>query len=201
MLRWPGVTTSRAGSEVMSRRRTAPLRPLTTDERAELERVSRSGSDRADRVAHAKALLAIADGALFSDAARCAGRRSPRAVAHLVARFNADRLAALDRRHGGGPAIQYGAAERERILQEFRRTPDRERDGTATWSLTTLQRALRTAPDGLPGVSTQTILQTLWDAGYTWQQNRTWCKTGTVIRKRKAGPVEVTDPDTAPKKS
>jgi hypothetical protein len=50
-------------------------------------------------------------------------------------------------------------------------------------------------------VSTKTILQTLWDAGYTWLQNRTWCKTGTVIRKRKAGPVEVTDPDTAPKKS
>jgi hypothetical protein len=152
-------------------------------------------------VAHAKALLAIADGALFSDAARGAGRRSPRAVAALVARFNGCGLAALDRRHGGGPAIQYGAAERERILQEFRRTPDRERDGTATWSLTTLQRALRTAPDGLHGVSTQTILHTLWDAGYTWQQNRTWCKTGTVVRKRKAGAVEVTDPDTAPKKS
>lgn len=184
----------------MSRRRTAPLRPLTADERGELERVSRAGSERADRVAHAKALLAIADGARFGDAARCAGRRSPRAVAALVARFNGGGLAALDRRHGGGPAIQYGAAERDRILAEFRRTPDRERDGTATWSLTTLQRALRTAPDGLPAVSTQTILQTLWDAGYTWQQNRTWCKTGTVIRKRKAGAVEVTDPDTTPKK-
>jgi hypothetical protein len=185
----------------MSRQRAAPLRPLTADERSELERVSRAGSERADRVAHAKALLAIAEGALLSDAARCAGRRSPRAVAYLVARFNTRGLAALDRRHGGGPAIQYGSEQRERILHEFHRLPDRERDGTATWSLTTLQRALRTAPDGLPGVSTQTILQTLWDAGYTWQQNRTWCKTGTVVRKRKAGPVEVTDPDTAPKKS
>jgi hypothetical protein len=185
----------------MSRRRTDPLRVLTAAERAELEHVSRSGSDRADRVAHAKALLAIADGALFLDAARGAGRRSPRAVAYLVARFNARGLAALDRRHGGGPAIQYGGAERERILREFHRTPARERDGTATWSLTTLQRALRTAADGLPDVSTQTILQTLWDAGYTWQQNRTWCKTGTVVRKRKAGPVEVTDPDTSPKKN
>ena len=184
----------------MSRRRTAPLRPLTVDERAELERVSRAGSERADRVAHAKALLAIADGALFRDAARSAGRRSPRAVASLVARFNGCGLAALDRRHGGGPTIQYGPEQRERILAEVRRAPDRERDGTATWSLTSLQRALRTAPDGLPGVSTKTILDTLWDAGFSWQQNRTWCKTGTVIRKRKAGPVEVTDPDTAPKK-
>ena len=62
--------------------------PLTPAERAELEHVSRAGSDRADRVAHAKALLAIADGAPCREAARSAGRRSPRAVAHLVARFN-----------------------------------------------------------------------------------------------------------------
>ncbi len=185
----------------MGRPRKHPLRPLTTDEREELERISRAGSERADRVAHAKALLSVADGARFGEAARASGRRSSPAVAHLVARFNTSGLAALDRRHGGGPIPVYGAAERERILQEVRRSPDRERDGTATWSLTTLQRALRTAPDGLPRVSTKTILQTLWDAGYSWQQNRTWCATGTVVRKRKAGSVEVTDPDTTPKKS
>ncbi len=178
-----------------------PLRPLTAAERAELERVSRAGSERADRMAHAKALLAVADGASFTDAPGAAGRRSRHAVAQLVARFNTVGLAALDRQHGGGPAVQYGAAERERILQEFRRAPDRERDGTATWSLTTLQRALRAAPDGLPQVSTWTILWVLWEAGYTWQASRTWCHTGTVVRKRKAGPVAVTDPDTAPKKT
>lgn len=185
----------------MSRRQKEPLRPLTADERTELERVSRAASERADRVAHAKVLLAVADGARLCDAAQAAGRRSRRAVALLVRRFNRVGLAALDREHGGGTAIQYGAAERERILREFRRTPDRERDGTATWSLATLQRALREAPDGLPQVSTWTILWVLWDAGYTWQQNRTWCHTGTVIRKRKAGTVEVTDPDTTPKKT
>jgi len=178
-----------------------PLRPLTAAERAELERVSRAGSERADRMAHAKALLAVADGASFTAAPGAAGRRSRHAVAQLVGRFNTVGLAALDRRHGGGPAVQYGAAERERILQEFRRAPDRERDGTATWSLTTLQRALRAAPDGLPQVSTWTILGVLWEAGYTWQANRTWCHTGTVVRQRKAGPVVVTDPDTTPKKT
>jgi transposase len=185
----------------MARGLKEPLRPLTSDERKELESVSRAGSERADRVAHARALLAVADGARLDDAARAAGRRSCRVVADLVRRFNRVGLAALDRAHGGGPPIQYGAAEQERILQEFRRAPDRERDGTATWSLTTLQRALRTAPDGLPLVSTWTILSVLWKAGYTWQESRTWCKTGTVVRKRKAGPVEVTDPDTTPKKT
>jgi hypothetical protein len=185
----------------VTRRQKDPLRPLTADERVELERVSRAGSERADRVAHAKALLAVADGARFIDAARVAGRRSRHAVAHLVTRFNAVGLVALDRRHGGGPATQYGDPERERILEEFRRAPDRERDGTATWSLATLQRAVRDAPDGLPQVSTATILHTLWDAGYSWQESRTWCKTGTVVRKRKAERVEVTDPNTTPKKT
>jgi hypothetical protein len=186
----------------MARRQKDPVRPLTTAERVVLERVSRAGSERADRVARAKALLAVADGASYTTAATVAGRRSGDGVAQLVARFNRCGLAALDARHAGGPAIQYGAAARERILRELQRPPDREQDGTATWSLTTLQRALRRAPDGLPTVSTWTILQTLWEAGYTFQQDRTWCHTGTATRRRKDGTVvSVTDPDTTPKKT
>lgn len=184
----------------MSRRRVNPLRAWKGDEQAELERISRAGSERAERVARAKALLAVANGARYVDAAREAGRRSRDAVAHLVARFNAVGVAALDRRHGGGPGLQYGAAERERILREFHRAPDRERDGTATWSLTTLQRTLRQGSEGLPRIGTRTILGVLWGAGYSWQQSRTWCQTGTVMRRRKAGTVMVTDPDATPKK-
>ena len=189
------------GGRTMAHPQKEPLRPLTHEERADLEGLARAGSERADRVARAKALLAVADGAPFATAARAVGRRSGVAVAQLVRRFNAAGLRALTPGHGGGPAVVYDAAVRERILREFRRPPDRERDGTATWSLTTLQRALRRAPDGLPQVSTWTILQTLWEAGYTWQQRRTWCQTGTVVRRRKAGPVTVTDPDTTAKKS
>jgi hypothetical protein len=181
-------------------RQKEPLRPLAAAERSGLEQVARAGSERADRVARAKALLAVAEGKRFTEAARAAGRRSGDAVARLVSRFNREGLAALEPRHAGGPPVVYDAAPRERILREFHRTPDREQDGTATWSLTTLQRALRRAPDGLPTVSTWTILQTLWGAGYTWQESRTWCHTGTVVRKRKAGLVEVTDPDATPKK-
>ena len=186
----------------MAQRQKVPLRSLTVEERAELERVARSPSDRADRVARAKQLLAVADGARFTEAARRAGRRSGDAVAHLVQRFNQQGLGALEARHGGGPPVQYQAAARERILREFRRTPDRQRDGTATWSLSTLQRALRRAPDGLPQVSTYTILAVLWEAGYTWQRERTWCATGTARRKRRDGSVvTTTDPRATPKKS
>jgi hypothetical protein len=179
-----------------------PLRALTPAERPALEAVARAGSERADRVARAKALLAVAAGASFAGAARAAGRTSGVAVARLVARFNTEGLAAVTPGHGGGPPVVYDAAERERILREFHRAPDRERDGTATWSLTTLRRALRQAPDGLPAVSTWTILGVLWQAGYTWQASRTWCHTGVVRRRRRDGTVVVkTDPDATPKKT
>ncbi|MFN8525867.1 MAG: helix-turn-helix domain-containing protein [Chloroflexota bacterium] len=149
----------------MSRPPSRPLRPLSTDERADLEHVARSTSERADRVAHARVVLVVADGATYQEAARVAGQRSRHAVASLVARFNLVGLPALDRRPGSGRLPHYGAVEQERILREFHRVPDRARDGTATWSLTTLQRALRAAPDGFPGISTVTILRTLWGAG------------------------------------
>jgi len=186
----------------MARQPREALRALTEEERAALAAVARTNSERADRVARAKALLAVAAGACFSGAARQAGRRSGDAVARLVARFNREGLAALAPRHGGGPRRRYGTVEQERILDELRRTPDREHDGTATWSLTTLQRALRRAPDGLPTIGTATILHTLWEAGYTWQASRTWCRTGTALRKRKDGSVRtVTDPEATPKKT
>ena len=182
----------------MTRRQQDPLRSLTLSEWRTLERLARCGTESADRVARAKALLAVASGAFYTEAARAAGRRSGDAVAHLVTRFNQEGLAALDPHHSAGPAVQYGPLQRQRILQEFRRTPDREQDRTATWSLSTLRRALRQAPDGLPRVSTATILHVLWEAGFTWQRDRTWCATGTVRRKRKAGVVTVADPDGAP---
>ncbi len=186
----------------MSRRKVDPLRPLSAEERTALERVARAQAERADRVARARALLAVADGASYTAAAAAAGRRSGDGVAHLVARFNRLGLAALDRQYGGGPPLQYGSAARDRILTEFHRAPDREQDGTATWSLTTLQRALRRASDGLPAVSTFTVFQTLHAAGYTVQANRTWCKTGAAQRKQKDGTVKtVTDPLATPKKT
>ena len=121
-------------------------------------------------------------------------------MGQLVRRFNREGMDALEPRHGGGPQRVYGATERERILVEMRRTPDREKEGTASWLLSTLQRALRWAPDGLPAVSRETILKTLYDAGWSWQKDRSWCETGRVLRKRKAGIVEVTDPETEVKK-
>ena len=185
----------------MTRRQKDPLRPLTEEERAALEQLSRAASGPASHVARAKLVLAVAAGQSYTAAARGGGRRSGDAVARLVARFNTAGLAAIAPGHGGGAVATYGAEERARILAEARRAPDREADGTATWSLRTLRRALRAAPDGLPGVSEYTIWCVLRGAGRRWQRDRSWCETGVVVRQRKDGPVVVIDPDTAPKKS
>src|SRR5215217_3936768 len=109
----------------MTRRKKDPLRKLTDQERLWLVRISRSQAEAAAHVSRAKALLAVADGESYTDAAKAAGRRSGEAVSRLVSRFNREGIAAVEPRHGGGPPIIYAEAERERILSEARRTPQR----------------------------------------------------------------------------
>ncbi len=185
----------------MSRHQKDPLHPLSETERRSLSRLSRSQSAPAAQVARARALLAVAEGQSYTAAAQLVGRDVGDTVARWVAGFNRDGLAALVPHHGGGHRVRYGGVEQRRILAEIARTPERARDGTATWSLTTLRNALRRAEDGLPGVSTYTIGRTLHAAGYRWQKGRSWCDTGVVVRKRKyAGLVTVTDPDAAAKR-
>lgn len=183
----------------MSRRAKDPLRPFQDSERQQLEVLSRSPVAPASQVARAKALLAVADGGTYTAAARQAGRVSGDAVSHLVARFNREGVNAVVPGHDGGAPVQYTAHEREQILHAARRAPEREQDGTATWSLSTLQRALRR--ESLPAVSTYTIWRVLHEAGLSWQRNRTWCDTGAVQRRRKSGVVTVIAVDAEAKKS
>ncbi|MCI0398397.1 MAG: helix-turn-helix domain-containing protein [Chloroflexi bacterium] len=185
----------------MSRRRKDPLRVMTVEEQEVLGQIARAQSEPASQVARAKILLAVAEGQTYQAAAATAGRKSNDAVSQLVSRFNQEGLAALVPRHGGGPGVKYDLAERERILAEVRRQPDRAQDGAATWSVSLLQKALRRAPDGLPTVSTYTIWCVLREAGLSWQESRSWCETGKVKRQRKGGVVEVTDPDAEAKKT
>jgi transposase len=184
----------------MSRRPKDPLRTLTDDERTGLEQLSRATSAPAALVVRTQVLLAVAGGCSYTEAARRVGRRSGDAVGALVARFNREGLAAVEPRHGGGPRVKYGVAERERILAEVQRPPDRAQDQTATWSLTTLRRALRRAEDGLPEVSTYTIWCVLHEADLGWQRDRSWCHTGLAKRRRKTGEVAVHDPDATAKR-
>lgn len=182
----------------MARSHKDPLRSLSSEERQSLEGLSRSGRESASHVARAKALLAVAEGSSYTDAAHRAGRKSGDAVAKLVSRFNQEGLAAVVPRHGGGPRVRYDAKARQTILETWQRQPDREEDGTATWSLSTLRNALHR--QGLK-VGRSTVYEVLREAGLTWQHSRTWCETGVALRKRKAGLVRVRDQDAEAKKS
>jgi transposase len=82
-------------------------------------------------------------------------------------------------------------------LQEVQRPPDREEDGTATWSLKMLERALR--KKGLPHLGASTIREVLHESGYSFQQTRTWVRTGYALRVRKRGTVTTYDPETLEK--
>jgi transposase len=177
-----------------------PLRTLTPEERTQLEHLARSHTHPAIKVARAKSLLAVANGLKYTEAARSAGRKSGDAVAKLVTHFNTDGLKALQPKHRGGYTLQYTPELRASLLEEARRSPDRDTDGTSSWSITTLQRAVRCKP-GLEKTSRNTIWKVLHEAGLTWQRDRTWCETGQSARKRKHGTVIVTDPDSDAKKT
>jgi transposase len=175
-----------------------PLRAVTLAEQAALERLARSSSERVDRVRRAKALLAVARGQGFAAAAREAGFGSSTTVAKLVARFNAWGLAPVSIAAGRGRKPTYEASARARIVATAQRPPDRKTDGTATWSLSTLERTLRR--EAFPRLGATTVRRVLEAAGSSYQKTRTWCPTGTAERKRKSGVVRVTDPQTEEKR-
>jgi transposase len=174
------------------------LRPLTEAERRELVAIAKASSERVDRVQRATALQAVAGGATFAAAARLGGYRSPQAVSYLVRRCNRVGLGALEIAAGRGRRPTYDVGARARIVATAQRPPDRKVDGTATWSLSTLERTVRR--EGLPRVGATTIRRVLHDAGSSYQRTRTWCPTGTAERKRTAGVVRVVDPQTEEKR-
>lgn len=174
------------------------LRALTAEERSALAPVVSASSERADRVRRAKALLLAAQGWPLVVVARWAAFRSGTAVANLVGRFNRRGLAALTIAPGRGRKPTYAADARRQIVAAAQCAPDRRDDGTATWSLSTLQRRLRR--DGLPKLGATTIRRVLGAAGSSYQRTRTWCPTGTAQRQRKAGTVTVVDPQTEEKR-
>jgi transposase len=176
-----------------------PLRALTQEEERALQRLVKATSERVDVVKRAKALLAVKAGKSYTQAAKLAGYKSGDSVSQLVERFNQQGLAALLIAPGRGRKETYTAEERQRMLQEFARTPDREADQTASWSLMTLRNALR--KQALPGVGVSTVREVLHEAGYRFGKTRTWCPTGTALRVRKGGTVTVEDPKAAEKNS
>ena len=174
---------------------------MTDSERQVLEQLSRSSREPAGHVAHAKGLLAVTAGKTYTEAAAAAGRKTGDTVARWVSEFNRQGLAALERKHGGGPARQVWAYGARTHLDGSAAAAD----AGAGWHRDVVVAVIM--PNPAPGtgwpapVSEDTIRTVLLEAGFTWQQARSWCQTGQVVRKRQSGPVTVVDPDAEAKKS
>jgi transposase len=181
----------------MGRRVKDLLRVVTKSEQQELQRIVKATSERVDTVRRAKALLWVAAGKSLTAAGQAAGL-SREAVAQLITRFNQRGLDVLGIAAGRGRKPTYTSEQQGRILQEVQRTPDRKADQTATWSLMTLRQALR--KETLPQIAAETIRMVLHEQGYSFQQTRTWCRTGSALRKRKSGTVTTYDSQTPGKK-
>ena len=175
-----------------------PLRALSEQEERELQRLAKATSERLDVVHRAKALVAVASGQPFTQAAHEAGLKSGDGVGKLVKRFNASGLSALWIAAGAGRKPTYTSQQRARIIAQVQREPEREADQTATWSLMTLRAALRQTD--LPAIAAETIREVLHEAGYSYQRTRSWVRTGYALRKRKSGTVTTSDPETPEKK-
>src|SRR5512135_3323209 len=175
-----------------------PLRALSEQEERELKRLAKATSERLDVVCRAKALVAVASGKPFTQAAHEAGLKSGDGVGKLVKRFNASGLSALWIAAGAGRKPTYTSQQRARIIAQVQREPDREADQTATWSLMTLRAALRQTD--LPAIAAETIREVLHESGYRYQRSRTWVHTGYALRVRKSGTVTTSDPETPEKK-
>jgi transposase len=175
-----------------------PLRALSEQEERELQRLGKASSERLDVVRRATALVAVASGKPFTEAAHEAGLKSGKGVGQLVKRFNAHGLAALSIAAGRGRKPTYTSEQQARIPAEVQREPDREQDQTATWSLLLLRTALR--KEALPQVARETSRQVLHEAGYSYQRTRTWVRTGSALRVRKSGTVTTYDHETPEKK-
>lgn len=182
----------------MGKEQKHPLRALTVQEEHALHRIIKATSERLDVVKRARALRAVQAGHSFTDAAKDAGYKSGDSISQLVERFNQHGLGALLIAPGRGRKPTYTPLERAQILATVQRPPDRIQDQTATWSLMLLRNALRKA--GLPHIASETVRETLHEAGYAFGKTRTWCPTGTAQRKRKAGVVTVHDPAAPEKK-
>lgn len=178
----------------MSTMQKDPLRELTQQEERALQKLAKSTSERLDVVKRANALLCVRAGISSTEAAKAAGYKSNDTISRLVNRFNCHGLLALSIAVGRGRKPPYTSAQQTRILAEVQRSPDHKEDETGTWSLMTLRRALRKTD--LPHIGAETIRQGLHDSGYSFQQTRTWCRTGYALRVRKSGTVTVYDPET-----
>ena len=104
---------------------------------ADLRRLA-AGSDDAAVTRRLLALALVLDGRKREDAARLAGM-DRQTLRDWVHRYNADGVAGLADRHGGGVARRLSAEQEAEVAGWVRRGPAVEKDGVVRWRCSDIQ--------------------------------------------------------------
>lgn len=112
---------------------------LTTDERTELERRTRSRKGRAEAARRARVILMLADGASYATITTAVGCH-PAYVVRWKQRFEAARLPGLEARYRGQPARVRTPALEAKILAKTQTAPP---DGSTHWTTRKLAAVLK----------------------------------------------------------
>lgn len=147
------------------------LRPLTTEEQSELERISRARTAPAHQVERARALLALASGQRVADVAQTCHRSQP-AIYNWLHRFNAVGLAVLIDAPRSGRPTTYSEAQRSELVATALTDPQTLGLPFGHW---TLDRLVTYAHDQLQIPISRSHLGDLLQAeGLRWYQEKTY---------------------------
>ena len=147
------------------------LRPITSDEYQELQRISRSRSEEARRVERAKIVLALGAKERIAEIAQRQQRSLPM-VYQVLHRFNAMGLAALDDAPKSGRPQTYHEEQRGQLIAVARTHPQQLELSFGHW---TLDRLVRYAHERLSiTISRSQLGLILQQEGLRWYQEKTY---------------------------
>jgi transposase len=147
------------------------LRPLTEEERTELERLSRSRKAEQRRVERARIILLLAAGGKPREVAEEVHRSEPM-VYRWLHRFNEQGMAGLNEARRTGRPETYNELERGRLIATARTHPQRLGLDVGHW---TLDRLVEYVNEQLSiPISRSQLGEVLQAEGLKWYQEKTY---------------------------
>src|SRR5579872_664468 len=147
--------------------------PITDEQRSELKKGAQSRTLPAGDVFRARLILALADGASYSQIMRSLQTTAP-TISRWKQRFEEQGMAGLDPRHKGSQPRVANAAVQAKIA---RKTQQKPADGSTHWSCRKMAAAL--------GLSKSTV-QRVWAPRWT-SENRPYVDTSKPANAAEPG--------------
>jgi transposase len=161
------------------------VRPLTEEERREVERLLRSNDAVTHR--HARVILLASQGKKVPQLMPLVGL-SDRRIRDIVHGFNQHGVASLPHRKAPGRAPLCDAKARSELVELLRRPPTDFGIESATWTGADLARVAH--EQGIaPALSPRTARREIQRAGQRWQQAKRWSAQEPEYERKKTLPA------------